>query len=117
MKNATTGQVRSWLADNGGAGKRGRIKSDDAKRFNSAHKGKFVFTPESDADKRHITVPGVVGLDKAGRKVTKSVTLLASEARTLLDVPLSQKGRISYANVADVLSQRNANEVADQFTK
>lgn len=117
MKSATTGQVRTWLAENGGAGKRGRIKSSDAERFNAAHKGKFAFTAQSEADLRHITVAGVVSVDKAGRKVTKSVTLPARDARMLVGVPTNQKGRISYATVASALSAQNANDVADTFTK
>lgn len=117
MKNATTGQVRTWLAENGGAGARGRIKSTDAERFNKAHKGKVLFVPQSEADARHIDIPGVVSVDKAGRKVTKTVTLPAREARLLVGVPTNQRGRISYRTVAAALSAKNAEAVADQFTK
>lgn len=118
MKNASASQVRTWATEQGiTIGKRGRIKEAVYGPFNKANKGKMQYVPESDAEKRHITVPGVVGLDKAGRKVTKSVTIPASDARVLVGVPTNQKGRISYATVALALSAQNAATVADSFTK
>lgn len=113
MKNVNAAFVRSDL---GLTGKRGRISKSDAERFNAAHKGKMQFVAQSAEEKRHIQVPGVVSVDKAGRKTTKTVRILASEARTLVGVPLNQRGRISYGTVALALSAQNADAVADKFT-
>lgn len=117
MKNVSAQVVRTWLADNGGAGARGRIKSTDAERFNKAHKGKMQYVPESDAEKRHTTIEGVVSVDKAGRKVTKAVTVTCEQARSLVGIPLSQRGRLPKGLIALALSAQNADAVADQFTK
>lgn len=69
-----------------------------------------------------IEVPGVVSLDKAGRKVTKTVTVTTKEARVLMghDVDkgkASKRGRFAKGDLALALSAANANAVADQFTK
>lgn len=117
MKNANAATVRTWLASNGGAGARGRIKASDADRFNKAHKGKAQYVPQGDAEKTHIEVPGVVSVDKAGRKVTKTVTILTEQGRSLLGHQAGKRGRFSKATLALALSAQNADAVADTFTK
>lgn len=116
MKAASAAQVRTWLADNGGAGARGRLKAADYERFNKAHSKKGIrYTPESEAEKRHTVIEGVVGIDKAGRKVTKSVTVTCESVRTMLGIPLDQRGRLPKAQAAEHLSALNADAVAAQF--
>lgn len=115
MKNVSAKVVRTWLADNGGAGTRGRIKASDAERFNSAHKGKMRYTAQSDAEKTEVEVPGVVSVDKAGRKVTKTVTILAEQGREILGHEAHKRGRFNKADLALALSAANANAVADTF--
>lgn len=118
MKNVNAGTVRTWLAENGGAGLRGRIKASDAERFNKAHKGKAVFSQQSDAEKRHTVIPGVVLTDSAGRKVTKSVTVLTTVARDLAGPSSAGKrGRLPISKIALGLSAEHAATVADTFTK
>lgn len=116
MKEVSASVVRTWLADNGGAGARGRIKAADAERFNKANKG-LRYTPQSDAEKRHTEIPGVVSVDSAGRKVTKTVTVTTETARSFYPAHQGKRGRLAKADIALALSAQNAQAVADTFTK
>lgn len=116
MKEASASQVREWLASNGGVGARGRIKAADAERFNKAHsKNKVRYTPESDAEKRHTDIEGVVMLDSAGRKVTKTLSITTDRARALIGSAPKTRGRLPKTLVAGLLSAEFADTVADQF--
>jgi hypothetical protein len=103
---------QNWLND----GARGVIPVSARDAFRKEHKGRKVYEPTL-AEHATVEVPGVVGIDKAGRKTTKTVTLPTSEARTLLGQPTSRKGRLSKRTLAEALSAQNANAVADTFTK
>lgn len=111
MKEVSASVVRASL---GLSGKRGRISATDAQRFNKGNKSQH-YTPQGVAEKRHSTIPGVVGLDKAGRKVTKSVTIPTEDARALLASSQGKRGRLSVSTVALALSAQNADAVADSF--
>lgn len=91
---------------------RGRLHADLVAAFRKANKGK-TYEAASDAEKRTVTV-AVTALDKAGRKTTRKVTLTTEDARVALGA-VGMRGRISLANLSDVLSQREADKVADTF--
>ena len=112
MKEVSAAFVRANL---GLAGKRGRISKTDADAFNKANKGKMHYTPQGEAEKRTVEVPGVVSVDKAGRKVTKTVTITTESARILLGHTAGKRGRFAKADLALALSAQNADEVADNF--
>lgn len=97
MKEVSASTVRASLSL---TGKRGRISKADAERFNKANKGKMHYTPQGEAEKATVVVPGVVMLDKAGRKVTKSVTITTEQARTILGDPSGKRGRLPKSTLA-----------------
>lgn len=103
---------QNWLND----GARGVIPESAREAFKKAHKGRKAYEPKV-AEVATVEVPGVVMLDKAGRKTTRTVTITTPEARTLLGQPTSRKGRLSKTLLGEALSARNAAEVADQFSK
>lgn len=122
-KNVPAARVRAWFAEANPAGvpvpgSRGRLHPDTIEAFHKANKGLRYETGVAEAPT--IEVPGVVSLDKAGRKVTKTVTLTTKEARTLLGDKTdagkeSKRGRFSKTTLALALSAANADAVADQF--
>lgn len=127
-KNVPAASVRSWFAGLGEAeqasmprpGSRGRLHPDTIAAFHKANPRMRYETGAAEAPT--IEVPGVVSLDKAGRKVTKTVTLTTSEARALLGHTQgagkdSKRGRFAKGDLALALSAQAADAVADQFSK
>lgn len=122
-KNVPAAEVRSWGRANvslvpeaarAGLGEnaRGRIHPDLLAAFRKANPRKDYAVKV--AESRTVTVP-VVMLDKAGRKTTRKATIATSEARAALGHDAGRRGRISMADLSDVLSQREAAKVAGQF--
>lgn len=122
-KNVSAAEVRAWgranvekVPEHARAGlgdtARGRIHPDLRSAYEKGNKGR-TYEPKV-AEGKTVTVP-VTGLDKAGRKTTRKVTVSMAEARTALGEPTSKRGRISTTNLSDVLSQREADAVADTF--
>lgn len=123
-KNVSASIVRAWGRENIdsvpeaarkclGENARGRLHPDLTAAYSKANKGKG-YTPKV-AEAQTVTVP-VTGLDKAGRKTTRPVTMTTGEARTALGQPTDRKGRLPERDLSDVLSQVEAAKVADQFS-
>ena len=117
-KNVAAAAVRSWFNEAKPEGiptpgSRGRLHPDTIAAFHKANP-RLRYETASEAEKPTITVP-VVSLDKAGRKVTKSVTLTTEAARAALGHPKGKRGRFAKSDLSDVLSQMEAAKVADQF--
>lgn len=93
---------------------RGRVHPDIRSAFEKANKGKAYVTA-SDAEKPTVTVP-VTALDKAGRKMTRKVTLTTAEARVALGHEKGKRGRFSLDTLSLALSASEADAVADQFS-
>ncbi len=117
MKEVNASTVRAWLTEQGqNPGKRGRISAEQKDAFNKAHSKKGLkYVPQGEAEKPTIEVPGVVTIDKAGRKATRTVTVTTEAARALLGHEAGRRGRFSKATLALALSAQAADEVADQF--
>jgi hypothetical protein len=118
-KNVPASTVRSWFAEAKpegvpAPGSRGRLHPDTIAAFHKANP-RLRYETASEAEKPTVTVPGVVSLDKAGRKVSKTVTLTTEQARAALGHPAGKRGRFSKDTLALALSAANAAEVADQF--
>lgn len=121
-KNVSASEVRMWANENIAlipeaghlclTGKngviRGRLHPEVIAAFRKANKGKDYITG-SDAEKPTVTVK-VQAQDKAGRNITRKVTLLTSEARTLLGQVdkkgKSQKGRFNEAALTAAVQAR-----------
>jgi hypothetical protein len=123
-KNVPASTVRAWATTPEGnaalieaeakfPGSRGRLDPSTLNVFHKANP-RLRYETASEAEKPTITVP-VVSLDKAGRKVTKSVTLTTEAARAALGHPKGKRGRFAKSDLSDVLSQMEAAKVADQF--
>lgn len=123
-KNVTASTVRDWAKGEAGAkalteagakfpGTRGRLDPTTIAVFHKANP-RLRYETASEAEKPTITVP-VVGLDKAGRKTTRKVTITTEAARAALGHPKGKRGRFNLADLSDVLSQAEAAKVADQF--
>jgi hypothetical protein len=122
-KNVPASQVRSWFAGLDKApegvpapGSRGRLHPDTIAAFHKANKG-MRYETASEAEKATIEVPGVVSLDKAGRKTSRTVTLTTEQARAALGHPKGKRGRFAKSDLALALTAQNSDAVADQFTK
>lgn len=120
-KNVSAATVRAWARENIslipegaraclGDTARGRLHPEVTEAFAKANRGK-TYEPRV-AEANTVTVP-VVTLDSRGRKTTVKRTLTTAEARQVLGGPA--KGRLSHANLSDVLSQREADAHADTF--
>lgn len=117
-KNVPASTVRNWFADTNpegvpAPGSRGRLHPDTIAAFHKDNP-RLRYETASEAEKPTITVP-VVGLDKAGRKTTRKVTITTEAARAALGHPKGKRGRFNLADLSDVLSQAEAAKVADQF--
>lgn len=123
-KNVPASTVREWATTDEGTkalteagakfpGSRGRLDPTTLAVFHKANP-RLRYETASEAEKPTITVP-VTGLDKAGRKVTRKVTLTTEAARAALGHPKGKRGRFNMADLSDVLSQAEAAKVADQF--
>lgn len=124
-RNVSASEVREWLRSEAGqaalteagvateVGSRGKHNPAHLDVFHKHNRGK-VYEPKV-AESPTVTVPGVVTLDKAGRKRTEAVTLTTAEARDLLGRPRSQKGRLPMGDLALALSAQRADAVADTF--
>jgi hypothetical protein len=117
-KNVPAATVRAWFKEAQpegvpAPGSRGRLHPDTIAAFHKANKG-LRYETASEAEKPTITVP-VVSLDKAGRKVTKNVTLTTEAARAALGHPSGRRGRFDKGALSLALSAPLADEVADQF--
>jgi hypothetical protein len=117
-KNVPASTVRAWFTEAQpegvpAPGSRGRLHPDTIAAFMKANP-RLTYVTASDAEKPTITVP-VTGLDKAGRKTTRQVTLTTEAARSALGHPSGKRGRFNKADLSDVLSQVEAEKVADQF--
>lgn len=108
---ATAADVRAWAKRP--ADQRGRLPKATVQAYLKAHPGTEYVGATSEST---VTVP-VVGVDSAGRKRTRKVTLTVTEAREALGQEPGQRGRIPLGDLADVLSQREADKVADTFTR
>lgn len=122
-KNVSASTVRNWFAGLAPEaregiptpGSRGRLHPNTVAAFHKANP-RMRYETASEAEKPTITVP-VTGLDKAGRKTTRQVTLTTEAARSALGHPSGKRGRFNKGDLSDVLSQAEAAKVADQFTK
>ena len=117
-KNVPAAEVRNWFNEAKpegvpAPGSRGRLHPDTIAAFHKANP-RLRYETASEAEKPTITVP-VTGLDKAGRKTTRQVTLTTEAARAALGHPKGQRGRFNKGDLSDVLSQVEAAKVADQF--
>lgn len=117
-KNVPASQVRSWFTEAQpqgvpAPGTRGRLHPDTIAAFHKANP-RLRYETASEAEKPTITVP-VTGLDKAGRKVTRQVTLTTEAARAALGHPSGKRGRFNKGDLALALSAREAEKVADTF--
>lgn len=125
-KNVSASEVRDWLRSEAGqaalteagvkteVGTRGKHNPDHLAVFHAKNRGK-VYEPKV-AEAPTVEVPGVVTLDKAGRKRTVTETVTTAEARTLLGRPLDQRGRLPMGLLADALSAVKADAVAGDFS-
>lgn len=126
-KNVPAAAVRAWFSGLATApegipapGSRGRLHPDTIAAFHKANKGLRYETGVAEAPT--VEVPGVVNIDSAGRKTSKTVTITTREARELLGDKTdagkdSKRGRFSKTTLALALSAQNADAVADQFSK
>ena len=122
-KNVSASTVRNWFAGLAPEaregvptpGSRGRLHPNTVAAFHKANP-RMRYETASEAEKPTITVP-VTGLDKAGRKTTRQVTLTTEAARSALGHLPGKRGRFNKGDLSDVLSQAEAAKVADQFTK
>lgn len=122
-KNVSASEVRAWgRTQEAFAGQawlndkaRGVIPNAAVEAFTKANKGRKTYSPKV-AEHVVIEVPGVVSVDKAGRKVTKTVSIPAPEARALIGAE-GKRGRLAKGEVAMALSALNADAAADTFTK
>lgn len=103
-KNVPAKVVRTWLIENApeaNVGARGRLRPEQVAVFHKNNKG-LRYVPESDAEKRTITVP-VRKVDRLGRASTRQVTVTTEEARKILGQE-GRKGRFNRALLSEALS-------------
>lgn len=117
-KSVAASAVRTWFAESKpegvpAPGSRGRLHPDTIAAFHKANP-RLRYETASEAEKPTVTVP-VVALDKAGRKVTKSVTITTEAARAALGHPEGKRGRFNKGDLSLALSAPLADEVADKF--
>lgn len=123
-KNVSASVVRDWSATPEGTkalteasakfpGSRGRLDQTTIAVFHKANP-RLRYETASEAEKPTITVP-VVGLDKAGRKTTRKVTLTTEAARAALGHPKGKRGRFNLGDLSLALSAAEADAVADSF--
>lgn len=123
-KNVPAATVREWATTAEGTaaltkagakfpGSRGRLDPTTLTVFHKVNP-RLRYETASEAEKPTITVP-VVGLDKAGRKVTRKVTLTTEAARAALGHYKGKRGRFNLADLSLALSAAEADAVADTF--
>ncbi len=116
-KNVTAKTVREWFAalpesqreGITAPGSRGRLHPTLTEAYNgdkANRKAGRVYT-EKVAEGRTVTVK-VKAKDKAGRNISKTVTLKTAEARALLGHPKGQMGRFKTADLVAALETQNA---------
>jgi len=126
-KNVPASAVRDFARTDAGAaaikaagakfpGSRGRIDPSTLTVFHKENP-RLRYETASEAEKPTVEVSGVVSLDKAGRKTSRTVTLTTEQARSVLGHPAGKRGRFAKSDLALALSAANADAVADQFTK
>lgn len=125
-KNVSASTVRAYLlSDEGQAalkaadvttevGSRGRHNPAQVAVFHKQNRG-MRYEQATEAEKPQVEVPGVVLIDKAGRKTTKSVTITTEYARTLLGHDKGRVGRLPLGTLALALSAVEGEKVADTF--
>lgn len=118
-RNVPAAQVRSWFstvqpASVPAPGSRGRLHPDTIAAFHKANP-RLRYETASEAEKASIEVPGVVSLDKAGRKTSRTVTLTTEQARAALGHEAGKRGRFAKGDLALALSAPLADAVADSF--
>lgn len=118
-KNVPASAVRTWFNETSptgvpAPGSRGRLHPDTIAAFHKANP-RMRYETASEAEKATVEVSGVVSLDKAGRKTSRTVTLTTEQARAALGHPAGKRGRFNKSDLALALSAPLADAVADKF--